>query len=200
MKKQFENKSKDEFLTIVKNRYALRVVMSGIYENVFCPLLDKFDGKIFNKRFVDAFTKGANNYLQENKSRLLIYCPGSCGERRFYSRSYESVGEPKHYVTFYFTARVDRWNYNVTEDIYFAISLNDEGRILAKDTKEREVFKRWAVSNFDSTTDAMKDTIDNYDEYILQVGQLLDYISKINALPYIFRENLYKYSFNLYLG
>lgn len=160
-------KSKEEFIKEMNKRIEIRNTIMEFVENVYFPMMvTKFDGKVYNARFINA--------LNEEAKKI--------NELMYVKRSY-SMDEIEIQL------RLDKWNYNDYESILLKLKTNAEGRIDYEATVNDEMGKKW-IESFKSYIDEYQKAIDNYDEYMKVFVELNDTLNKYNNLPHSFRGHL----------
>lgn len=160
-------KSKEEFIEEMKQRIAIRKTIMDFVENVYFPMIaTKFDGKVYNKRFINALNEEAK------KINELMYV------KRAYSFDEIEI-----------QLRLTKWNYTDYESILLKCNTNDEGRINYEATINDKFCKAW-IKSFKETSDEYQKSIDNYDEYLKVFVKLDNVLNEYNKLPHSFRKNL----------
>lgn len=129
---------------------------------IFLPTLQKFDGKVYNIRFIKA--------LREANEDELIYV-----------RELEN----EHIIV---EKRFERYRYTDNEQIYLKVVLRD-GRIDAAASVTDDMGKKW-VENFKLHTDELLAVIENYELYIAKCEELQTHINEFANISYKFRENI----------
>ena len=129
---------------------------------IFLPTLQKFDGKVYNIRFIKA--------LRDANEDELIYV------REL---------EHEHIIV---EKRFERYSYTDCEQIYLMVVLRD-GRIDAAASVTDEMGKKW-VENFKLYTDELLTVIENYEPYIAKCEELQTLINEFVNISYRFRENI----------
>lgn len=162
------NKTKDEFINDIKVRIKTRKDILNIYENLFLPLLKKFDGKVFNKRFRLQFAEllEANNI--ENvllRDRNLSFTNGYVLDKQNY-----------------------KFNYSDVESLYFQFVLSD-GRIDFDATISNEENIR-ELKHFKNGLTSYENCINNYDKYMEIAKETEEKIKEFNDMHYLFRQNV----------
>lgn len=169
------NKTKEEFINEMQQRIEIRKTIMEFVDNVYFPMMaTKFDGKVYNARFLNA--------LNEEAKKI--------SERMYVKKGY-SADEIEIQL------RLSDWNYNDYESILLKCKTNAEGRIDYDATINDTYTKAW-VANFKSYMDEYQKAIDNYDEYMEVFVQLADALEKYNKLPYTFRGHLDKSYMRIY--
>jgi len=169
------NKTREEFVKEMNQRIEIRKTIMEFVENVYFPMMaTKFDGKVYNARFLNA--------LNEEAKKI--------SERMYVKKGYSND-------EIEIQMRLSQWNYNDYESILLKCKTNAEGRIDYDATINDEYTKAW-IANFKSYMDEYQKAIDNYDEYMKVFVQLADALEKYNKLPYTFRDHLDKSWMRIY--
>lgn len=168
-KQQFINRLQNE----IKNRETIRQSVSKIY----LPLLEKFDGKVYNKRFENVL----NEALKEVSPLMFVKC--SIKSPNYYS-NFQSCNTVQIEINIYNY----RGNYTDSETFYTNIVLN-AGRIDAKSSRIEKFSIVWA-ENFDKETDERKAILKNYDYYLTAAEEVAKAIENYKNLPFRFRKNI----------
>lgn len=159
-------KTKQEFINDMQKRIEIRKTILSFVENVYFPMMAlKFDGKVYNVRFIKA--------LNEEAKKI--------NELMSVSEGYGS-DEIKIQL------RLNQWNYNDYEAILLKLRFKD-GRIDYDATVNDEVGKMW-IEGFKSTIDEYQKSIDNYDDYMKVFEKLEEALKEYNDLPHSFRGHL----------
>jgi hypothetical protein len=160
-------KSKAEFIAEMKQRIEIRKTIMDFVENVYFPMMaTKFDGKVYNKRFINALNEEAK------KVHEFMYVKNGY--------SYDEIE---------IQLRLTKWNYTDYESILLKCKTNAEGRIDYEATINDEFCKAW-IKSFKEYSDEYQKSIDNYDEYLKVFVKLDNVLNEYNELPYSFRKNL----------
>lgn len=154
--------NKEQFFNNVQTKINHRNALSDFYTNVFLPTAKKFDGKVYNIRFIKA--------LKEQAEKI-----SDCIWVRELSGEYIEV----HY-------RMDRFSYSDYECAYYPLRLNADGRISFEETTK----KGFDAERFSKTTKEYQDSLDNYDKYMEVADRLADVVKEYNSLPFQFRYNV----------
>jgi hypothetical protein len=161
-----EKKIKSEFVKDIEKRINLRKEILDFVENVYFPMMAlKFNGKVYNKRFINALNeegKKMNEYLYVRE------------------REYDHIE---------ISVRVSPYNYTDCETIYVKCNLTNDGRIDYDSTINDKVGQAW-IENFKKNTDEHQSTIDHYDDYCKVFEELESVVKRYNDLPYPFRRNM----------
>jgi hypothetical protein len=161
------NKTKEEFIKEMQQRIEIRKTIMDFVDNVYFPMMaTKFDGKVYNARFLNALNEEAK------KISNLMYV------KKGYSADEIEI-----------QLRLSQWNYNDYESILLKCKTNAEGRIDYDATINDYYTKAW-IENFKAYMDEYQKAIDNYDEYMNVFVELANALEKYNKLPYTFRGHL----------
>ena len=166
-------KTKDEFVKEIQERISISKNLLDVYNNIYLPTLKEFDGKVYNIRFIKALRAKVEN----NKS---IYIS---------ERKYDDMIEIRQ--------RMSDFNYTDYENLCVKCLTNEEGRIDYNATLEDKYHNIW-LKNFKDYIEEYQNVIDNYDAYMEQVNQLAKTINDYNNLPSPFRQNIEKFTLNIY--
>ena len=166
-------KTKEEFINEMNERISICKNLLDVYNNIYLPTLKEFDGKVYNIRFIKALrAKVENNkhiYISERKPN---------GEIEIQQRR-------------------DDFNYTDCENLWVKCITNNEGRIDYNATLEDKYHNIW-LENFKDYIEDYQNAIDNYDAYMEQANNLANAINAYNDLPQPFRQNVEKYTLNIY--
>ena len=165
-----EYQNKEQFIAKCKKRIIVRNIIMDFYLNVYLPTLLKFNGKVYNIRFIKA--------LREKAKEIPNW-----GELAYVKeKSYDHIE---------MQIRFDGWNYTDYESMYFPCELTTEGRIDYEKTINYKQTKP-LEENFNKYTKEIEDTIKNYDQYMKVVDQLQKAVDEYHKLPITFRGNFPK--------
>lgn len=169
------NKSKEEFISEMKQRIEIRNTIMAFVENVYFPMIcTKFDGKVYNARFINALNDEAA------KINELMYV------KRGYSADEIEI-----------QLRLTRHNYTDYESILLKLKTNAEGRIDYEATANDKLNIAW-IESFKNGIIDYQNCIDNYDEYMKVFVELNEALEKYNSLPHPFRGHLDKSWMHIY--
>ena len=161
------NKTKEEFIKEMQQRIEIRKTIMEFVDNVYFPMMAlKFDGKVYNARFLNALNKEAKKISE------YMYV------KKGYSQDEIEI-----------QLRLSQWNYNDYESILLKCKTNAEGRIDYDATINDQYAKAW-IENFKSAIEEYQKAIDNYDDYMKVFVELNESLEKYNKLPYPFRGHL----------
>lgn len=166
-------KTKDEFVKEIQERISISKNLLDVYNNIYLPTLKEFDGKVYNIRFIKALRAKV-----ENNKRIYIS-----------ERKYDDMIEIRQ--------RMSDFNYTDYENLCVKCLTNEEGRIDYNATLEDKYHNIW-LKNFKEYFEEYQNVIDNYDAYMEQAHQLADAINEYNNLPSPFRQNIEKFTLNIY--
>ena len=159
------NKTKQQFIEEMKQRINLREQLNSFYKEIFLPTLQKFDGKVYNVRFIKALRE------QADKRNKLMWIKELC------NKGIE------------IQLRQHQYNYTDYESLWAKLVLTKEGRISYELTINDEIGKKW-LENFNEYKNEYQMAIDNYDQYMTIAEQLEKALQTYNKLPHSFRNNL----------
>ena len=174
-------KDKQAFIADVKKRISNRQELRKFYDEVFLPTLKKFDGKVYNARFINALNEGERN----REPRIWAMFEGQTREK----------------ITVVLRAQNDRYNYSDTEALYIELIANYvefNHRISEADTLAGDMGKNY-LKNFDAETEALYGVIKGYDKFMKVADKLKVTIKEFNELPYDFRKNLKNWGLHIYI-
>ena len=159
-------KNKEQFIEEMKKRINLREQLNIFYNDIYLPTLKKFDGKVYNVRFIKALRE------QAEKLNNLIY-----------------VKELDYSNTIEVQLRYCSYNYTDYESLWVKLILTKEGRISYELTINDEIGKKW-LENFNEYKNEYQMAIDNYDQYMTIAEQLEKALETYNKMPHAFRNNM----------
>ena len=182
--------NKDEFtkrtLIDINHREQLR----EFFNTTFVEVIKRFDGKVYNSRV----SKAINEALKAVSPLFWAECDIN-------SRDSYSNYPNNDYVMVELKARRENHNYQDFQTLYTKIMLvtddNYKLRVAADISKDEKYVIGWA-EKFDETTNEMKTTIKNYDEFCKVAQKVADSISEFSELPQTFRNNI-EFSYLFYL-
>jgi hypothetical protein len=163
------NKTKEEFINDLQTRIETRKDVLNIYENLFLPLLKKFDGKVFNKRFKTQFAEllkanNIENVLLRDMNLSFTNCRYTLDKQNY------------------------KFNYSDVESLYFQFVLSD-GRIDFEATISNEENTR-NLNQFKNSITSYERCINNYDKYMEIAKETEEKINEFNNMHYLFRQNV----------
>ena len=158
-------KNKEQFIEDMKKRINLREQLNIFYNDIYLPTLKKFDGKVYNIRFIKALRE------QAEKLNNLIY-----------------VKELDNTNTIKIQIKLS-YNYTDYETLWVKLILTKEGRISYELTINDEIGKKW-LENFNEYKNEYQMAIDNYDQYMTIAEQLEKALETYNKMPHTFRNNM----------
>lgn len=159
-------KTKEQFIEDMIKRINLREQLNIFYNDIYLPTLKKFDGKVYNIRFIKALRE------QAKKLNNLIY-----------------VKELDYSNTIGVQLRYSLYNYTDYETLWVKLILTKEGRISYELTINDEIGKKW-LENFNEYKNEYQMAIDNYDQYMTIAEQLEKALETYNKMPHTFRNNM----------
>ena len=167
-----ENKNKEAFINEQKKRIELRNELLNFFITYYLPLLQQFNGKVYNIRFIKALREKAKEL--PNLGDLI-----HISERDNYY--------PRIEMQIY----LGRFTYTQYELIYLPCELTKEGGIDYEKSSVSEYATSW-IENFKYYTEQIQNVIDHYDEYMAVTEETQKAIDEWNKLPIVFRCNFDK--------
>ena len=163
------NKTKEEFVKEMQQRIEIRKTIMEFVDNVYFPMMaTKFDGKVYNARFLNA--------LNEEAKKI---------SKRMYVKKGYSADEIEIWLY------LSDCNYTDYESILLKCKTNAEGRIDYDATINDKLCQTW-IANFKSYMEEYQKAIDNYDDYMKVFVELVNALDNYDKLPYTFRGHLDK--------
>ena len=159
-------KNKEQFIEEMEKRINLNEQLNTFYNEIYLPTLQKFDGKVYNIRFIKALREQAQNlnnliWVKELDSKNAIEIQ----------------------------LRYSQYNYNDNETLWTKLVLTKDGRISYELSINDDLGKQW-LENFNEHKNTYQMAIDNYDQYMTIAEQLEKALDLYNKLPHTFRNNL----------
>ena len=168
-------KTKEEFVKEMQQRIEIRKTIMEFVDHVYFPMMaTKFDGKIYNARFLNTLNEEANKI-----------------SKRMYVKKGYLADEIE------IRLRLSDCNYIDYEFILLKCKTNAEGRIDYEATINDDLLQTW-MANFKSYTEKYQKVIDNYDDYMKVVVELTNALDNYNKLPYSFRAHIDKRGLVMY--
>ena len=154
--------TKEIFIERLTKENKHRHDLLDFYNRIFLPTLQKFDGRVYNIRFIKELREANEDELifvrELDNDHIII-------EKRF-----------------------EKYNYTDCEQLYIKVILKG-GRIDAAASISDEMGKKW-VENFKLHTDELLSVIENYESYIAKCEELQTLINEFANISYKFRENI----------
>ena len=157
-----EIKEKSAFVAQVKREIEVSENLIKWYEEKFLPTLKKFDGKVYNKRFLTA--------LDSEKEDLMWI-------------------RPLKYNHIIIEGYHEKGNYVDRESLYAMVKLNDEGRIDYEASINDDMGKSW-IENFHKNIHDLRDSIEKYEEYLQVAKELQEKLKEWGEVNYRFRQSV----------
>jgi len=171
-----ERNNKEVFIQDTKQIIKVRELLTKFYDEIYLPTLKKFDGKVYNKRFLNALNEEAEKFFDGYN----VYIKGDFDNYLKCLRFEIDV----------------RKVYTLIQSMEFLACIDLESWRLAYDkTLENEQVNYWK-ENFVEYTKNYYDVIENYDEYLALAEITQTTIQKFNHLPSVFRQNIDKFQLN----
>lgn len=156
-----EKRNKAEFVAWIADRLDRRRKLLDFRQKVFLPTLKKFDGKVYNVRFLNALREQVN-------------------DKRIY------VCEEANGIDVQF--RKDEFSYCDYECLSMRIELEGK-RISYEKSLASPMGKRW-IETFNEVSRQAEDAVENYDDYLAKAEEISSLITEYGKIPYEFRNNI----------
>jgi len=163
-------KEKSEFIKTLKQEIKNREALRRFFDTDFQNLLQRFDGKVYNKRFDTAL----NEALKAVSPLMWAKCELR-GRNSYSNFPQNNLLE----VVLYFQK----------ESFYTNVVLRYNLRISSEDSKSEKYTIVWA-ENFDKETEEEKGIITAYAKYLKMAEQMEKAVKAYNDLPHKFREHI----------
>lgn len=158
--------SKEQFIARVEKKIATRKELLDFYHRVYLPTLQKFDGKVYNIRFIKALRDANNDELTWVREL-----------------EYDQIIVEK---------RLKKHNYTDVEQLYIRFLLSD-GRVDMNKSIMDEVGKKW-MQGFEDYTKELEQIIVNYDTYMNKCEEVRKILNEFKEIPHEFRCNVIFYN------
>ena len=162
-------------VSVAQSRRFIGRQLKDFFYNVYLPTLKKFDGKVYNIRFIKALREQLPNNL-------------------WYVKELDTF-----YKTIEIQFRANRWSYTDYESLQMKCITTNEGRLSYEETFKHENTLR-LLDNFITYTKEYQESIDKWDECEETYNQLNDLINKWKELPTELRYNVDTTYFKIYLS
>ncbi len=167
----------EEFKQRVRKENEYSEELLQVYEKVYLPLLKKWDGKVYNKRFRTALE-------QEIKAQ------GYGKTDEIYVRQESWHLEEVTLVIYH--------RYHGSLYVHLSVKyFNRDYRISEADSLAHKGGKN-LIKNARKDIEECKDAVKNWKKYMRQAEKLQEAINAYNSLPYCFRENVADYQFHIH--
>ena len=157
--------NKQLFIEKVETKIERRNSLLSFYKDVYLPTLQKFNGKVYNKRFINALRECADD----------LTC--------IRDLEYDHIRIQR---------RRDKFSYTEYEEMYILLKLDGDKRIDADASITDPMGQKW-LNSFQEYNDELRSTINNYDKYMTIAEELQKCIYKYSEIPTEFRENIELY-------
>lgn len=157
------HKTKENFIARLEKEIVVINELLNFYKNVYLPTLAKFNGKVYNKRFINALKEQCNNELMFIRDK----------ERD------EVVIE----------LRFEKHNYNDCKYMYCKLLVDNENRIDYIATVNDNIGNKW-IENLSREINEIQYVIENYDNLMRVVEDCQKVINEYSELPYQLRNNI----------
>lgn len=178
------NMTYEQFEERIRRQNKSQEELLKAYEKVFLPLLKKWDGKVYNRRFRTAIEQELEAQGFGNLSKIYVSEESQHHEEvTLVLKQYLVPGDWNRYEVLYIQliVKYDDGNYRISE----------------ADTISNERGQAW-LNNARENIAERKKAVKNWKKYMKQAEQLQAAIKAYNELPHCFRENIIKYQFNIY--
>ena len=175
-------KEKGLFIETLKKEINHRDMIGSFYDTSFWGIVEKFDGKVYNKRF--------DNALNEALQALSPLMSAKCTLK---GRDSYSNYPDNNKVEVILTGRFYTFNYSDKESMVINIVLdcddNFNMRINLEKSKNEKYTVAWSDS-FRQNTEEIRTILKGYDKYLKVAQKVADSINEYKDLPYRFRNNI----------
>lgn len=154
---------KDKFIERLRKEIKHRNDLNDFRQDVFIPILHKFDGKVYNIRFIKALREACDDELIQIREL-----------------------ENDHIVI---EKKIDKFKYTDTEQMYLKLILNEDGRINESKSLMDEMGKKW-IENFHGETEERMKIIADWDFYMDKCEAVRKAIEEYSKIPYRLRQNV----------
>lgn len=178
------NRTYEQFEERIRRQNKSQEELLAAYEKVFLPLLKKWDGKVYNKRFRTAIEEGLTEQGYGKLSKIYV-----SQENQYHEE-----------VTLVLQQYPVPGKWNESEQLYIQLIVKYvEGnyRISEAETISNERGQAWLKNARENITERKK-AVKNWKKYMKQVEQLQAAIKAYNELPHCFRENIVKWGMTIY--
>lgn len=175
-----EKMNKSDFINKLHTEIEHREMIVKAFNTAFQEVLNAFDGKVYNKRFLNAL----NEKLQSINPLL------SAREEHGTQRDCYSNFNDLFCVEITINCRFDKYNYQDKEQLYTnIIVIPSSYRIDAEKSKAEKMTLIW-LENFNQYTEEKKRVIKDYNKMLKVAQKVADAIKDFKELPTDFRENI----------
>lgn len=178
------NMTYEQFEERIRRQNKSQEELLQAYDKVFLPLLKKWDGKVYNKRFRTAIEQELEAQGYGKLSKIYV-----SEENQYHNE-----------VTLVLQQYPIPGRWNESEQLYIQLIVKyDDGnyRISEADTIRNERGQAW-LNNARENIAERKKAVKNWKKYMKQAEQLQTAIKAYNELPHCFRETIIKYHFTVY--
>jgi hypothetical protein len=175
----YEQLSKQEFIERTKKEIAVSEDMLKWVDEHYWPIVKKFDGKVFNKRFFNALYETVDTpvvFRHTNSARIDVEGIDYAYEQEI-EFSYNADGIQKR--------------------MFLTVVTNIEGRVVAADSHTKNYDRN--IKTFKSNMKDYHDSIERYDEIKAFAEDLEKKIREYAEMPFTARRNMAGFS-KWYLG
>lgn len=175
-----EKMNKNELINKIRTQIEHREMMAQTFNTAFQDVLNSFDGKVYNKRFVNA--------LHEKLQAInpLMGAKENHGTQRDSYSNYKDL----FIVEIEIFCNLSKYNYTEKEKLITNIVvIPSTYRIDAEKSKNEKYTLIW-FENFNKHTEEKKQVVKNYDKMLKVAQKVADAIKEFKELPTDFRENI----------
>lgn len=170
--------TKEAFIARLTNEIKNAETLQKFYDEKFLPILRKYDGKVFNARFINEVEKAMK------------------AESPYMSISKENQNRDE--ITLILRYYNIPYSYTDCEQMYVLVVCpyddNYNNRVSVEKTEAHQMGRAWIANSQKDIADKLE-AIAHYDEFMAVAEALESQIDKFNGLPFAFRQNFDKYQF-----
>lgn len=171
----YTENTKQDFITIQKDNISIRKYARKVYNEIVIPTIQKFDGKVLNKRFITALQAAIDAYKDKSIS--------------MHPTQRDMFGDIEYRIFFRnsFQLKNGRWVYNDFE-LVIGFVTDNSGKIIA----EKSITKSTEFVESNCKVTDYENAIKHYDKYYKMYEKLNEMAGKMyNEIPYAFRQNMH---------
>lgn len=174
-----ERMAKSDFINKLRTQIEHNKLLVNVFNTTFQDVLNSFDGKVYNKRFINAL----NDKIQAVNPLLFVRVENE--PRQEYYSNYPDL----YCLEITINCYLEKWNYTNKESLRLNVVLNKEYRIEAEKSLNEKYTLIWR-ENFDTYAEEKQQVIKNYAKYIKVAQKVADAIKEFSELPFDFRNNI----------
>ena len=173
--------TREQFKKFVEKQNDCQEELLQAYAKVFVPLLKKWDGKVYNQRFLNAVEQEIKKQGYGNNGEIRV--------KEVYRRC--------NNVTIYLTQIPLIYNTCIFVAVNLVTRYTDgNNRISEADTLSNEQTKAWLQGAFKSIQQG-NDVVKNWDKYMGIANRLQEAVKAYNALPGCFTTHVERWQFDI---